>query len=120
MRYSIVQTRKDVRIRLYVNYEDVPVKFSVGTNWAFTTIATLPELAVYVENNWTAEVVAEEEVIVPISIYDCYKVEITRDGGCVNTEWWAVDGDFCTPVKYTNNCDYIGAEVAELVPYTLP
>lgn len=70
--------------------------------------------------DWTAEVIGEEEVTMPMGTYNCYKVAMTRDDGYIKTEWWAVDGEFRTPIKYTDNCFYVGEEVWELESYTMP
>lgn len=106
--------------RLYVNYEGAPEELSVGATWTYTTIIDLPTFAVHIEDDWTAEVVAEEEVTVPMGTYNCYKVAMTKGDGCMNTVWWAVDEDFCTPVKFTYSCIFVGEETQELMSYTAP
>jgi len=106
--------------RMYVDYEGAPEELSVGATWTYRTIIDLPTFAVHIENDWSVEVVGEEEITVPMGTYNCYKVEKTKDDGCINTEWWAVDEGFCTPVKHTYSCIFVGEETQVLTSYTAP
>jgi len=63
-------------------------------------------------------VVGQEDVTVPAGTFNCYKIEFSRGGSLVKTEWWSPDvtGSF---VKAVDIGTYASTETEELVSYSL-
>jgi len=93
--------------------------FTVGKKWSYTAPVDAPEQGVHLESSYEAEVVGMGEVTVPAGTYDCYKV-VHTSGEKTNTEWWAVDGDLLTPVKYVDGTTFVGTVTFEMMAYQAP
>ena len=97
---------------------DVPgAPFTVGDTWSYSLPVTT-DVGVTLNFAYDAEVVGTEEVTVPAGTFECYKIVHTESKGKTNTGWWAVEGDYLTPIKFVDGSFFDGTQTFELASYT--
>jgi hypothetical protein len=71
-----------------------------------------------IPKSYDVSVVGQEDVTVLAGTFNCYKIEFSRSGSLVKTEWWSPDvtGSF---VKAVDTGSYASPETQELVSYSL-
>lgn len=124
MQEDFVLTVKSVNMTLAATRSfkyagDHGAPFEVGKTWSYEAPVDVTEQGVHLDYSFTAEVVGIEDVIVPAGTFSCYKV-VHTSGEKTSTEWWSVDGQFLTPVKYVDGITYVGTQTFELVAYQAP
>lgn len=124
MQEDFVLTVKSVNMTLAATRSfqyagDHGAPFEVGKTWSYEAPVDVTEQGVHLDYAFTAEVVGIEDVTVPAGTFSCYKIVLTS-GEKTSTEWWAVDGQFLTPVKYVDGITYVGTQTFELVAYQAP
>ncbi len=114
---STTQIGMTISTAITFDYEsDHGAPFTEGQTWAYTIIAA-PQLGAPEISMWNAEVVGNEEIVVPAGTFACYKVVHTNDMGLARTEWWAIDGAYPTAIKAIDEANWHGVETRELVSF---
>jgi len=117
--YKAVMEESATTMTYAETYNDgTPNMFAVGNTWSFDETQSDENVMLVIPKSYDVAVVGQEDVTVPAGTFNCYKIEFSRGGSLVKTEWWSPDvtGSF---VKAVDIGTYASTETQELVSYSL-